>query len=219
MQLITIGARFNGPPHSANGGYTCGLLAALVGEPAEVTLRLPPPLETPLRWDGERLWNGEQVVAECRLASLDLDAPGPVSFADATLAAGRYPGHERLAYPTCFVCGPQRPARDGLAIFAGPVEGRDVFAAPWVPREAARELAWAALDCPGAYATGYPDRGDAVLGRMTGEVSRVPNIGEHCVVVAWALGDEGRKRYAGTALWSEDGELLGRARQTWIALT
>ena len=32
----------------------------------------------------------------------------------------------------------------------------------------------------------------------------------------WPLGEDGRKLYAGTALFSADGELLALARQTWI---
>ena len=34
--------------------------------------------------------------------------------------------------------------------------------------------------------------------------------------MAWPLGDEGRKLYAGTALFGEDGRVLGSARATWI---
>jgi len=40
---VTIERRFCGPPESGNGGYSCGLLAAHVGGPAEVTLRRSPP--------------------------------------------------------------------------------------------------------------------------------------------------------------------------------
>jgi len=36
-------------------------------------------------------------------------------------------------------------------------------------------------------------------------------------VLGWPLGEDGRKLYAGTALYTADGELLARARQTWIA--
>ena len=44
---MIVPARFNGPPDSGNGGYTCGLVAAELGAAsAEVTLRAPPPLET-----------------------------------------------------------------------------------------------------------------------------------------------------------------------------
>jgi hypothetical protein len=46
---------------------------------------------------------------------------------------------------------------------------------------------------------------------------RVPDLGERCVVVSWPLGEDGRKLFAGTALFAEDGELLALARQTWIA--
>ena len=41
---IVIDRRFRGPAESGNGGYACGVFAR--GEEAEVTLRLPPPLET-----------------------------------------------------------------------------------------------------------------------------------------------------------------------------
>ena len=46
---ITIAKRFCGPPTSGNGGYSSGRVAALVGNPAEITLRAPPPLDAALR--------------------------------------------------------------------------------------------------------------------------------------------------------------------------
>jgi hypothetical protein len=52
---------------------------------------------------------------------------------------------------------------------------------------------------------------------MAAEVREVPRPGERCVVVAWPLGRDGRKGFAGTSVF-RDGELLARARQTWIAL-
>jgi hypothetical protein len=52
---------------------------------------------------------------------------------------------------------------------------------------------------------------------MTACVFRVPNVGERCVVTAWPGGEDGRKVYAGTALFAGDGELLALARQVWIA--
>ena len=63
---------------------------------------------------------------------------------------------------------------------------------------------------------GAAGRGAVVLGRMTARVDRVPTEGEQCVVVSWPLGEDGRKLYAGTALYSARGELLALARQTWI---
>ena len=78
------------------------------------------------------------------------------------------------------------------------------------------EVVWAAIDCSGAYAVGGPGRGEVVLGRMAAEIHRLPEEGERCVVVAWPLGEDGRKLYAGTALLGADGEALATARQTWI---
>ena len=209
-----IDPRFNGPPGSANGGYTCGIVAALLGAPAEVTLRVPPPLDTELHWDGERLLDGDVVVAEGRAAEVDGVPPPPVTFAEAEDASRHYPGFEAHAFPTCFVCGPDRD--DGLGIFAAAVDGTGVVAAPWVPREVSTELVWAALDCPGAIAVGWDARGVFLLGRMAADVRALPQVGERCVVVARPDGEEGRKLFAATALYGEDGRLLGRARQTWI---
>ena len=217
MTDLRIEPRFNGPPGSGNGGYTCGLIADLVGEPTEVTLRQPPPLDRALRFDGARLWDGDALVAEAHAADVDVTAPEPVDFEDAVRAAQRYPGFERHAFPTCFVCGPARSEGDGLRIFAGPISGREVFAAPWVaPVDVAPPLVWAALDCPGAIAVGFPDRGETLLGRFGARVERVPEPGEPCVVVAWPLGEDGRKLYAGTALFSGAGEALALACATWI---
>jgi hypothetical protein len=219
---ITFERRFRGPLMSANGGYACGRLAAFVDVDAvEVTLRLPPPLERPLevRRDGDvtLLLDGEAVVAEARPVRLDLEPPTPVSLAEAKAAAA---SHVRVGNPVfreCFVCG-IRDEDDGLGIYAGPVSEREpLHAAPWTPHEAVgAEVVWAAIDCPGAYAVGAEGRGEVVLGRMTARVERVPAAGEQCVVVAWPLGEDGRKLLAGTALFSESGERLAVARQTWI---
>jgi hypothetical protein len=220
---VVIDPRFNGPPGSANGGYTCGLVATLLGGRAEVTLRSPPPLARPLRWDGARLWDGETLVAEARQAEpVSLEGPESVSFAEAEAAVPRYAGFESHAFPACFTCGPEREPGDGLRIFASPVRS-GLVAAPWVPDLGlagddglvSPELVWAALDCPGAFAVGFSARGETVLGRMAATIQRAPKPGERCVVVAWPLGEEGRKLYAGTAL-TRDREVLAAARQTWI---
>lgn len=217
MELV-IERKFRGPTGSANGGYTCGLLASFMHGPAEVTLRVPPPLERPLEvvTDGPlELRDGEQLVAEAVATELDVDVPEPISFEDA-VAAELSDGDRESVFPECFVCGWKR--EDGLRIYAGPVEGRRLVAATWIPREdvISSEFVWAALDCPGAYAVEFGQRGNPVLGRLAGRVEHLPHAGERCVVVGWPLGEEGRKLYAGTALFGEDGRLLGAARATWI---
>jgi hypothetical protein len=184
------------------------------GDELEVTLRMPPPLEEFLRLDGQgRVWDDHALVAEVRPAPVGLDPPQPVTWDEAVAAQQPDLGSP---FPHCFVCGHARD--DGLRIFAGPVAGREVVAAPWAVSAdtVGSEFVWAALDCPGAYATGVPGRGVVVLGRLTARVHRVPQAGERCVAVGWPLGGEGRKHDAGTALFAESGELLGIARAVWV---
>jgi hypothetical protein len=218
MPFVSIDVKFRGPTGSANGGYTCGVLASFMHGPAEVTLRLPPPLDRPLEvvTDGAlELRDGEAVVAVASPADVELEVPEPISFEEA--AAAELPqGDLESVFPECFVCGWAR--EDGMRIYAGPVEGRDLVAATWVPRDdlISPEFVWAALDCPGAYAVEFGQRGNPVLGRLSARVEHLPHPGERCVVIGWPLGEEGRKLYAGTAVFGEDGRILGSARATWI---
>lgn len=218
---ITFERRFRGPLSSANGGYACGRLAAYVeAEDVEVTLRQPPPLERPLvvrRDDGVVvLLDGDAVVAEARPADVGLEPPHAVSRDEAEAAKERHVRGGNQDFRECFVCG-DRSSGDGLGIRVGAVLGREsLHAAPWTPSEFAPEIVWAAIDCPGAYAVGAEGRGEVVLGRMTARILRVPEAGEPCVVTAWPVAEDGRKLFAGTALFAEDGELLALARQVWI---
>src|SRR4051812_16077308 len=113
MELV-IDPKFRGPAGSANGGYTCGVLASLMHGPAEVTLRLPPPIGRPLEVavDGKvELLDGADLVAEAVQAELDLDVPDPLSFEEAE-AAALPDGDTESVFPECFVCGAARD--DGL---------------------------------------------------------------------------------------------------------
>lgn len=225
---VAIPARFNGPPTSANGGYACGVLARGLAS-AVVTLRAPPPLERPLalvpQEKGRRLLDGEQLIAQVEEGELELEVPAPVSFAEAEAASRRYPGFESHGFPTCFVCGPQRALGDGLRIFSGQVGDREVNAAPWQPDASlagadgsvAEQFVWAALDCPGAFAL-YLGRvpGKMLLGRMQAQVLAPVRVGERYVVMGWPLGRDGRKQFAGTAVFTHDGELVAKARAVWF---
>jgi hypothetical protein len=240
-QQIVISRRFCGPPDSGNGGYACGLVAAHVHGIAEVTLRRPPPLDTALAvvpgHDGSvRLVDGDQLVAEGRIRDVDLgiDVPAPVGIAEAE-AAGRgawFVRHpEEHPFPTCFVCGPQRAADDGLHILVGPVPERDVAADAWTPSPdlaaadgvVRPELVWAALDCSGGIGSFGMDLGRAsapfVLGRLAARVVGPVRVGEPHAVVGWRIGRDGRKLGAGSAMFTDAGELVALARATWIQLS
>jgi hypothetical protein len=214
---VVIARRFRGPLASANGGYAAGLLARELGGPAEVTLRLPPPLDTELalRRDGDRvlLLHGEAVVAEARAAEPGLEPPRAPSFDEVAAGdAGLPAGWGVEEFGECFSCG-TRPEGDGLEIHPRPFAG--LVAAAWVARWVSPEVVWAAIDCAGAYAVGGPGRGEPLLARMTARLGRLPEEGERCVVVGWPLAEDGRKLHAGTALVS-GGEVLAVSRQLWI---
>lgn len=217
---MIIHGRYNGPPDSGNGGYTCGLVAGILGGTAEVTLRLPPPLDRELavvRENGRiEIRDGQALVAEAEAAEVAEDVPAPVTVDEAAEASRRYAGFVHHAYNTCFVCGPER--EDGLRVYAGEVEGRPgLVASPWTPPADVRpELVWAALDCPSGWAVDDFQREGVLLGRMAAEIDRLPEPGEPQVVLGWRIGADGRKRFAGSAVCAADGEVLARARSTWI---
>jgi hypothetical protein len=133
-------------------------------------------------------------------------------------------------FSTCFVCGPQRAHGDGLRIFAATIPGESAQAcsqvgAHWRPAAnfgdadglVRNEFLWAALDCPGYFAVEHR-AGPAVLGRLAADVIRRPPVDEPLVVTGWAIGHDGRKHVAGTALHDRDGALVAVARAVWISL-
>ena len=193
---LVIPSRFCGPPGSGNGGYVCGRIAAHVSGPVTVTLRRPPPLATPMavERDGDgsvRVYDGSALTAEATAAPVPpvLGTPGPVSVAEARAAAGGARYFQEPVFPGCFVCGMSRQPGDGLRIFPGPVPGRALWAAAWIPGPSVTdaggkvrpEVVWAALDCPGgiaaAEAAGLSQDTAILLGRMTASLAALPAPG------------------------------------------
>lgn len=225
---LVIGKRFCGPPESGNGGYTCGLLAAGLQSPVEVTLRRPPPLDRQLAVlrspDGLALMDGDATVAEARRAAFSLEAPHCPGLGAATAAAAHYHGLVEHAFPSCFVCGPDRPPGDGLRIFAGQVGDDGLVASPWSPDPGLAdaqgtvrsEFVWAALDCPGAWAWLAELDRPLVLGQLAVNIDAPVLTGRPYIIGGWRLGRDGRKHYSGTAIWAADGTLCARGRATWI---
>jgi hypothetical protein len=233
-ETLTIPARFNGPPSSANGGYACGRIAELVGaEEVAVSLRLPPPLERPLEVvrDGARVEvrDGDgTVVADAAPETLGLDVPDAISpdEAAAASAAGEEKWTARHPFRTCVVCGPDREPHDGLRVFPG--ELRDgMYAARWTPDESVGngngnvrpECVWAALDCPtSAPVANFGEGPPMVLARLTARLGASVRVGEAHALVSWPLAVEGRKRHAACALYDSEGRLLCASRALWIEL-
>jgi hypothetical protein len=242
MNVLTIPSRFNGPAGIGNGGYVCGLIAAYVDGPATVTLRRPPPLDTPLEVERDdegsvRVRHGRTLIGEA--------APAPagpheitvtVSPAQADAAAGTARYFRDPVFPDCFVCGINRRPGDGLRIFPGPVTGLGVWAAPWTPDPSVAgpdgrvraEVVWAALDCPSGIAAAEAaglgiaeaDRDIAfLLGGMTAvALAERPAAGDQCRVIAWPQTRDGRKLTAGSALLGPGGDVLARAEAVWLTV-
>jgi hypothetical protein len=224
-ESVSIPARFNGPLESGQGGYSAGIAAGLLGGAAEVTLRRPVPLDTELavardEEESLRVLDGKTLVVEARpVPDLDLEIPAPVTPGEAHRASAGYRGTDHGPFSHCFVCGLARD--DAFGVFAGDVEGREVVASPWTPPawsadrdgNVLPEFVWAVLDCPTFFAAYIgQELPMSVLGRLTARVDTPVRAGEEHVVMAWPLDVDGRKRTAGAAVLSADGQPLAVAR-------
>ena len=232
-ETLTIPGHYNGPPGSANGGYTCGRVAQLVGsDVVEVSLRSPPPLDTALAvvrdGDGVELRDGDTVVAQGAPAELLLDVPDALPR-DEVEAAERT-GRERWAsghpFPGCVVCGPER--EDGFRIFPAPLPGRErLYGATWTPDEedgdddgcVRPELVWASLDCPTSAPVANFGEGPAcVLASLTARLGCPVEVGEPHTILSWDLEVDGRKRRSAAALYDSSGTFICASRALWIEL-
>ena len=233
MEEIVIAEQFRGPPWSGNGGYIGGLMAETIEGPATVVLRAPAPIATPLDLirEGDRVRlvakDGTLIAEAMSPSGEPFDAP-PVApaMALAVDAGARFIGLSGPFHPVCFCCAESQPAGYGLRVFVGQTEGAPpgFVSGAWTPAAAfgdadgltRTEVIWAALDCPGSVAWAVTEGGGGLLGTMTCEIVRRPRVGEPCIVTAWRIEQSGRKRLAGTALFTADGELLAQSRQVWI---
>jgi hypothetical protein len=218
---MQIPARFNGPPGTGNGGWSAGAFAVAAGfttgsGPYEVTLRRPPPLDTPLTvTDGAVHDPDGALIAQVTSAETAGEVVAPVAYDQAAEVSAAYPGFASHPFPTCYVCGPERP--DGLRLFPGFLPD-ERSATPWVvPADAGIETMWAALDCPGGWAALHTGR-TFVLGRIAAQVNAVAEPGSRCVVVGCADTMDGRKAYTRSTVYAPDGTPLATARGTWIEI-
>jgi len=221
---IIIARRFNGPPNSANGGYTCGLVGTEIEAPSvRVSLHKPPPLEVPLLRrreddDSVSLLSGDDLIATATPTAVQAHAPPAPTVEQAEIARRGYVGFAHHRFPTCFVCGTAR--EDGLRIYAGQVGQGPMIASPWTPQSDDPLFVWAVLDCPSAYAIESVDHRTqiVVLAALTVELRQPPRAGEPHVVAAWPVGSEGRKHHSASALYDAAGRVLAVADSLWIEL-
>jgi len=231
MSTVRIERRFRGPPETGNGGYVAGLVAAaLGGSNCTVTLKSPPPIDKDLTLQTDdtsaSMFRNDEIVVTASREQIEIDVPPAPTLAEAQDAEPRFTGHSYHIFPGCFVCGPEREAGDGMRIFPGALHDKDHrVAATWTPDESVTgddglvrpEFLWAALDCPGYFAT-EDKAGLALLGRMSAVLHRGVRAGEPLIVTGWPIGSEGRKHQVGSALHDADGQLVAAARATWITL-
>lgn len=228
MELIEIPRRFCGPPNSGNGGYVCGRVAHGLSGPVSVTLHKPPPLERPMELRTEagqrRLYDGGDLVAEAAASTLNLTVPRAPSAQLLAAKQSSFEGFEKHSYPGCFVCGPARREGDGMRVFVTRCS-ENLVAAPWVPDESLATdgfvdpaFIWAAMDCPGFWSLRNKPTQHVLLGRLTAEILNPLRPGSACTIIAWECAQQGRKARVGSAVYTDDGSLVGRAEGVWITL-
>lgn len=240
---LTIPARFRGPPSSGNGGYVAGAFAELL-TPAdhtatEVTLRAPIPLDQPLRVVRSdkpgnapvTIYSDSTLIAEVRPQAFTLEIPQPPTFQQALAVQPQaiplqprqdspMPGALGL-HPICFCCGANHDT--GLKVYAAPVDDQQVAAA-WTTRQEwadqqgylPAELIWTALDCPGQLAFFHQGQRTGLLGRITATIHGKARAGDDLIVTAWPIRVDGKKHFAGSAVFNLQGELLAEAVAVWI---
>jgi hypothetical protein len=72
------------------------------------------------------------------------------------------------------------------------------------------------LDCPSGWAIVIEKMRFIILGRLVVQIYNRVKPNKKFIVMAWKLAEEGRKIYAGTALYSAEGQLYAKGKATWI---
>jgi hypothetical protein len=245
QNTVIIPERFKGPPQSGNGGYVSGAFAAFLppipNRCPEITLRSPIPLDTLMQIEplndqetGEvRVMHEQTLIAECRMIASPFEtlaippcpdprriqAALPHSLAFKQNINPLLPNQQGF-HPICFCCGAEHET--GLRVFPAPLEEGHVGAL-WATEDAwgvrgkmPEAFLWTALDCPAQFAYMNQSIKTGLMGRMTAEILSVPAAGQTLIVSAWTIAIEGKKHFAGSAIFDLDQTLLARAITVWI---
>lgn len=227
---VYISHKYRGPSQSANGGYCAGVLAnCFNGEPTEVNLSAPPPLDKELELIRDSglvtLMDGQQPLANAKLSELSLEPIPGISVEDAKKASEAYVGFDKHTLPECFVCGTLRAPGDGLRIYPGKAEPAHSVATTWAPSSefvdnegnVRNEIVWAALDCPSYFGLQEPGL-MALLAKMKAQVYESLSPERTYVVQGWKLSQDGRKYWSAASIRNEQGKLMALSECLWIVL-
>ena len=191
-------------------------------------LFVPPPLDVPLSIEstdaGVALKRGELVIAQAWPHDLDIAVPPRPSLDESRAMSQNYQGFAEHAFSTCFVCGPDRKAGDGLRIFPGWSREWKLVSAPWKPEPSLCDahgmvqpwFVWSALDCPGGWSFLRAGGIAAVLGEYAVRIDAPVPGRDELIVVGWELERAGRKHHTGSALLNQHGEVLAVGKGTWF---
>lgn len=238
-EFVRIPEYCAGPPDTGNGGFVAGAFAEILNTdlPVEVTLRSPVPLEKDLSVKSAEdlaIMDGDTLVAEVRQAPLELEVPEPPAWEEALAARPNsfsmgdrenplFPGRQGF-HPICFCCGVEN--EKGLKVFAAPVLDNEQVAAIWqTETQWANEdgsgmlpasYLWTALDCPGQFAYFAKGIRTGMLGRITAKILSPGKAGDEFMVTGWGISIEGKKHFAGTAVFTKERKLIAMAKSIWI---
>lgn len=243
---LVVKERFRGPPVSGNGGYVGGLFSTVIDAAGkgnvEVTLRSPIPLDQTLTVNYQSdematITQGDTLIAEVRAEDFQMEVPSPPDWqaveaaADSSFSFGenlndQFVGRQGF-HPICFCCGAEHA--EGLGVYAAPIGNADAgqratVAAIWPTQQAWAdedgyipiEYMWTAMDCPSQFAYLAGGIRTGLLGRISARVHEQPKAAETLMVVAWTIEVQGKKHFAGSAIFDRAGKCYSEAKTVWI---
>ena len=243
QDTVVIPSRFRGPPQSGNGGYVSGVFAELLpkhpGQAPEITLRSPIPLDTTMtvkRVSSETpeidIFNHETLIAECRLIDspffdfivppcpdpVQIEAAMPSSLAF-TQTSTHYCLTKRDSTRSVFVAGSKpktgcTSTPHPLTKVMSPRFGKPKRHGPSTAKYLRHSYGQLWIALPNLrYECIHPN---GVDGQDVCGGSRLTTAGATLIVSAWTIAVQGKKHFAGAALFDETGDLIARATTLWI---
>lgn len=233
MATVNVPAWAQGRTGRGQGGYAAACFESAIGRPLSISLRAPIPLSSDLRVievpGGWELRDGETVIMRGEPRTTRWGATEPVTVHAAATARQRFTGHIEHSAPECVSCG---IGEKSMRVWAGVLDdGTNRVASDWVPPPWAaddtgvvhKHFVWMALDCTSGFFVSSTSAGrDAVTAQFAAETLTPLRAGETYVTIGfdgnWEGDWDGRKRGAGAAVFTTDGELVAQADSFWIAV-